>query len=94
MVLTLLVNGPSQGQPATDQDVLAWRNQFMETMIYDLNDPMTVFVSGSTGGPGGGAVGLPVNTLVDPRTMKILSNVQGYGGMDPAVDQLALKNKK
>ena len=42
----------------------------------------------------GGSIGLPYNVIVDPRTMKIVKIVEGYGGMiEPALDVLAKKNK-
>jgi hypothetical protein len=39
-------------------------------------------------------IGLPTNMLVDPRTMRIVSIVQGYAPGDPSIDQLARQNKK
>ncbi len=76
------------GQPANTSHALWWRNSFnLGSFAYVVADPAFTFAHS-------GNNGLPTNLLVDPRTMQIVKIVEGFGGMDPAVSQLALKNKK
>jgi hypothetical protein len=85
--LTLMVEDAS-GQPASTSTALQWRNTFsLSSVVAVMADPAFTFSHSGT-------IGLPMNILVDPRTMTIVSVVEGYGGTDPAVSQLALKNKK
>ena len=84
--VTLMIED-ANSQPATTQTALDWRNQFSLTSIAVVADPNFTFAMNGTNG-------LPTNILVDPRTMKIVALTQGYGGADPAVDQLAKMNKK
>jgi hypothetical protein len=74
----------ANGGPATTQTASDWKNTYGLKDVAVVADPNCTFVQ-STGG-------LPTNALVDPRTMKIVSSSEGYGGPDPAVDQLAQKN--
>jgi hypothetical protein len=71
--------------PATTQTASDWLNAYGLADVAVVADPTMIFVQ-----PSGG---LPTNVLVDPRTMIIVSSTEGYGGPDPAVDQLAQKNK-
>jgi thiol-disulfide isomerase/thioredoxin len=86
-VVTLMVQNASS-QPADTSTALDWRNTFsLSSTVAVAADPAFSFAHS-------GSNGLPMNVLVDPRTMNIVSVVEGYGGADPAVSQLALKNKK
>jgi thiol-disulfide isomerase/thioredoxin len=84
-VITLVIQDSVQ-QPATTATAQQWRNAFNLTQDWVVADPGFSFAHS-------GQNGLPMNVLVDPRTMQIVKVVEGYGGMDPAVSQLALKNK-
>lgn len=83
--VTLMVEDESSN-PATVQTASAWKGAFGLASVDVVADPQFTF-------SGQGMQGLPTNVLVDPRTMKIVSLTQGYGGPDPAVDELAAKNK-
>lgn len=77
-----------QRKPATTANALAWRDAYgLGPVANVMADPNWTFAHS-------GSNGLPTNILIDPRTMTIVSYVEGYGGIDPAVSQLALKNKK
>jgi len=84
-VLTLMIeNGSSQ--PATIDTALAWKDQFkLETAV--AADPGMSFV-----GQGSGEIGLPVEVVLDPRTMTIVDRQEGYSGYYPSLEQLAAKN--
>jgi len=84
-VVSLVVQDLQQ-KPATTANALTWRNQFNLKGIWVAADPAWIFSHMGTNG-------LPMNVLVDPRTMKITKILEGYGGQDPAVDALAKKNK-
>ncbi len=75
----------ANGDPATTQTASDWQTQYGLTDVAVVADPGCTFLQ-STGG-------LPTNVLVDPRTMTVVSSTEGYGGPDPAVDQLAQKNQ-
>jgi hypothetical protein len=75
----------ANGNPATTDTASQWKSAYGLNDIAVVSDPNASFLQ-NTGG-------LPTNVLVDPRTMKIVSSSEGYGGPDPAVDQLAQKNK-
>jgi hypothetical protein len=88
-VITLMVQDEA-GQPATLATALAWRNAFhLADVAMVVADPTIELVPHSTV-----MIGLPTNVLVDPRTMRIVSLVQGYAPGDPSIDQLARQNKK
>jgi hypothetical protein len=80
-----LMGQDEASNPATTQTAGNWRSAYGLTDVAVVADPNLTFLQ-STGG-------LPTNVLVDPRTMKIVSSTEGYGGPDPAVDQLAQQNK-
>lgn len=84
-VATLVVQDLQQ-KPATTAHALTWRNQYKLGGIWVAADPAWIFSHEGTNG-------LPMNVLVDPRTMKIVKILEGYGGQDPAVNALANKNK-
>lgn len=85
-IVTLMVEN-LQHKPADTSTALAWVKQYnLSPLANVMADPDFSFASAPS-------VGLPMNILVDPRTMRIVNVIQGYGGMDPAVSKLALKNK-
>jgi hypothetical protein len=85
-VVSLVVQDLQQ-KPADTSHALTWRNQFkLGSLMWVAADPAWIFSHSGTNG-------LPMNVLVDPRTMKITKILEGYGGQDPAVDALAKKNK-
>jgi hypothetical protein len=84
-VLTLMIEDADQN-PATTQTALDWRNAFGLTQIAVAADPNFSFQ------PSSGDVGLPMQVLVDPRTMRIVEVDQGYSGDYSAVEQLAQQN--
>jgi hypothetical protein len=84
-VASLVVQDLAQ-MPASTANALTWRNQFKLNMIWVAADPGWIFSHMGTNG-------LPMNVLIDPRTMKITKILEGFGGEDPAVDALAKKNK-
>jgi hypothetical protein len=84
--VTLVIQDLNQN-PATTANATTWRNEFKLQPAYVFADPSLDFGHA-------GQNGLPTNVLVDPRTMKVVNIVEGYGGPDdPSVDALALKNK-
>jgi hypothetical protein len=73
--------------PATIANANTWRIEFKLQGSYVFADPGFDFGHS-------GQNGLPTNILVDPRTMKIVNIVEGYGGPDDqSIDQLAAQNK-
>lgn len=84
-VITLIVED-NAGNPATMSTASSWRNNFGLTMYATVADPDFHFA-------GQGSVGLPLQIIVDPRTMKIVDREEGFGDYT-ALTQLAAKNKK
>jgi hypothetical protein len=98
-VLTLVIQNVVMS-PATPTTAQQWRNMFSLTDIYVVADPSVTFAT----------QGVPYNVLVDPRTMKIVTELSPFsltgddgGGVDdggfvdpapPEVSQLAQKNKR
>jgi hypothetical protein len=89
-VITLMTQ-QQNGQPATTTTAQQWvsaHSLASVPSVYICADPKDSLSKGYMGFPG--------NFLVDPRTMTIVSEVDGTEAPtpDPAVDQLALKNKQ
>lgn len=82
-VLTLMVQNAA-GQPATLATAKSWRGNFGLEAYATAADPSFVF-------GGSGSVGIPLQIVVDPRTMVIVNRTEGYGGYS-AVTKLADKN--
>jgi hypothetical protein len=82
-IITLLVEN-NAGQPATMSTATTWRNNFGLDAYATAADPNFSFA-------GVGSVGLPLNIIVDPRTMKIVGREEGFGDYS-AVTQLAAQN--
>ncbi len=83
-VVELLVSGPSGQSPTTDT-AEAWRSQFGLTDVAVLADPMRAMVP-ATGG------GVPLLTVVDPRSMRVVVSQAGYPGPYAAIEKLARDN--
>jgi thiol-disulfide isomerase/thioredoxin len=81
----VLMAQDDDSNPATTGTAAQWKAAFGLTDVAVVADPDFSMV--------GNTAGLPTNVLVDPRTMTIVSTTEGYGGPDPAVDQLAQKNR-
>jgi hypothetical protein len=86
-VLTLMIQDGSQN-PATVATAQQWRDNFGLTDIAVAADPNTPLID-----PNEMTVGLPVQLVVDPRTMKIVHYEEGYSGSYSALVNLAQKNK-
>lgn len=82
-VLTLMVENQSHA-PATLSTAQTWRNYFGLQSFATAADPDFTFA-------GYGSVSLPLQILVDPRTMEIVDRIDGYYGYS-AVIQLANQN--
>ncbi|MFO0587537.1 MAG: hypothetical protein U0441_08360 [Polyangiaceae bacterium] len=83
-VITLMIQDNS-GNPATTNTAKSWRSNFGLDMYAVVADPNFSF-------GGDGNVGLPLQIIVDPRTMKIVAREEGFGGDYSSVLQLAQKN--
>ena len=82
-ILTLMVEN-ANGAPASLSTATSWRDNFGLDAYGTAADPNFSFA-------GFGSVGLPLQILVDPRTMKIVDRSEGFGGY-AAVTQLADQN--
>ncbi len=82
-VLTLMIQDNS-GNPATTGTATSWRNNFGLDAYSVCADPNFSF-------GGNGSVGLPLQIIVDPRTMKIVGREEGFGDYSTVL-QLAQKN--
>lgn len=86
-VLTLMIEGPTNGVKATYQDAVNWKTQFMLSSIAVGVDPGFSFAPS-----GGGSIGLPLQVVVDPRTMKVVDVQQGFSGDYSILENLATTN--
>jgi hypothetical protein len=87
-VLTLMIEGQTNGVKATYQDAVDWTTQFGLDAIAVGVDPGFSFAPA-----GQMTVGLPVQTIVDPRTMQVVEITEGYSGNHTTLLNLAHKNK-
>jgi len=79
-------------KPATTQTALDWRDRFGDTMDYVVADPNCSLYDARTEYPGRNE--LPINVVVDPRSMKIVDRENGSNGeCENAVAPLAQQNK-
>jgi hypothetical protein len=83
-VLTLMIEDDTQN-PATIDTAKQWRDAFGLTSSAVAADPNATFVPPSAG--------LPMQVVVDPRTMKIVFVDQGYSGDYSTLEGLAMSNK-
>jgi hypothetical protein len=89
-VITLMVDDAQPGQPATINTALLWKKQFNLGTSVVAADPGFTFEPAPD--PMTMAIGLPVEMVVDPRTMKIVDLQQGYSGDYSSLVALAMKN--
>ena len=82
-VITLMIEN-AQGSPASLNTATSWRNNFDLQAIAVVADPNFSFA-------GNGSVGLPLQIIVDPRTMKIVGREEGFGDYNTVLD-LAAQN--
>ena len=82
-VITLMVQNQS-GAPASLATATSWRDYFGLDAFATCADPNFTF-------GGSGSVGLPLQILVNPRTMKIVDRIEGFGGYNEVL-QLAAQN--
>jgi thiol-disulfide isomerase/thioredoxin len=84
-VLTLMIEDATQ-KKATVALADKWRQHFdIADTVAVVADPAGTFLPMGT-------VGLPLQMILDPRTMKLTKVVQGYGGPMPELLALAAKN--
>jgi thiol-disulfide isomerase/thioredoxin len=83
-VVVLMIQNADRS-PADIQTAIRWRSQ------YNLNDVMVCAAPGFEFAQSG-TNGLPLNVLVDPRSMVV--KTRASGGLPGGVDQLAQANKK
>jgi hypothetical protein len=81
-VLGILQEGMQQQVIATKDDVDAWTQQFQENFTVALGTRNSEHLFDGYGS----TIGLPFNLIVDPRSMQVLDNVQGF---DPQIHQYA-----
>lgn len=87
-VLTLMVDDAVQGSGATDKTALAWKTKYkLDAAAVGVDSNLTFAPPGET------TIGLPLQVLVDPRTMKIVEVVEGFSGDYSSLEALAKKNK-
>jgi thiol-disulfide isomerase/thioredoxin len=86
-VITLMVDDAQPGQPATIKTVTGWKTTYKLDNSTVVVDPGFTFAP-----PGETTIGLPVEVIVDPRTMKIVDSQEGYSGDYSALIALAKKN--
>ena len=71
--------------PATLTTATSWRNNFDLQAYATVADPNFTFA-------GFGSVGLPLQIIVDPRTMQIVDRIEGFSGDYAEAIQLANQN--
>lgn len=87
-VLTLMVDDAVQGSGATEKTALAWKTKYkLDAGAVGVDSNLTFAPPGET------TIGLPLQILVDPRTMKIVDVVEGFSGDYTSLEALAKKNK-
>jgi hypothetical protein len=86
-VLTLLIDDLQPGQAATVASALKWKDMFHLDTQAVVADPQFTFIP-----PGASSIGLPLEVIIDPRTMTIVASDQGYSGDYAQLVQLAEKN--
>jgi hypothetical protein len=85
-VLTLMVENAAS-QPATLQTAQQWKQTYQLTTAVAA-DPGYSFVGSSS------SIGLPLEVVVDPRTMKIVDREEGYSGDYSKLEGVALQNQQ
>jgi thiol-disulfide isomerase/thioredoxin len=82
-----LIIETSSGAPATTTTAKQWRDAYKLNHVAVLADPKFTFAHSGTNG-------LPVRTIIDPRTMQIVEKLEGGGPIDAELDALVTKNRK
>jgi len=85
--VTLMVDDPGNAKP-TLQGSANWINAFGIKSAYVAPDTKYSMVGG------GGSFGTPLQTVIDPRTMKVYYRQEGYSGSFPQLESLAAQNKQ
>lgn len=75
-VINILQEGPKNGTLATQSDVKEWASHFQQNFPVVIGTKQTQSLW--NGWAMNGVIGLPFNFIVQPRTMKVLGNVQGF----------------
>ncbi len=83
--LTLMLDDANGGSPTTAGSQ-QWKNYWGLDSVAVCADPYYSMVPGSS-------VGTPQTTIVDPRTMKVISIQEGYSGNYSQLISLANSNK-
>lgn len=83
-VVTLMIENV-EGAPATTDTALEWRDSFGLTNSPVAADPGFSFAHNGT-------IGLPLQIIVDPRTMTIVDTVEGFSGEHSSLEALASQN--
>lgn len=86
-VVVLMIEDASS-KPATTDTALDWKDQFKLTGASVLADPSFSFAQSGASS----TIGLPLQVLVDPRTMMIEFIEEGFSGDYSKVEGLAEKN--
>lgn len=86
-VITLMVDDAQPGMPATIKTVQGWKAMFNLSNSTVVADPGFTFAP-----PGVMSVGLPVEDILDPRTMKLVDSQEGFSGDYSTLIALAKKN--
>jgi predicted small secreted protein len=87
-VLTLMVDDAQQGAGATEKTALTWKTKYkLDAGAVGVDSNITFAPPGQT------TIGLPLQILVDPRTMKIIEVQEGFSGDYSSLEALAKKNK-
>jgi hypothetical protein len=82
--ITLMIENV-EGAPATAETALEWRDSFGLTHSPVVADPAFSFAHNGT-------IGLPLQIIVDPRTMTIVDSIEGYSGQHTSLESLASQN--
>jgi hypothetical protein len=83
-VVVLLIAGPNDG-PATMDDAWQWKTLNGLASVTVLADPNWLLTSGDS-------VGTPLESVVDPRSMRVVYVQEGYYGSFPELLALAQQN--
>jgi hypothetical protein len=76
-VLGILQDGQNPGVNATQQDVTDWTQTFHQNFTVAQGSSRTEALF--NGWDSGGSIGLPFNLILQPKTMKVLDGIQGFG---------------
>jgi hypothetical protein len=87
-VLTLMIDDATQGQPATTKTALNWKTKYKLDATAVGVDTSITFAP-----PGAMTIGLPLQIIVDPRTMTLVEVQEGFSGDYTTLENLAKKNQ-